>query len=221
MGLLDLVFPKTCVGCGKFGNYLCDSCLQKVEYFDTQVCCECYKQAIGGGTHPYCQKRNGLDGIISLVNYKKPVRELIQQLKYRFSTTFLDEIEGKFKLDKTLVKGKNWTILPLPLHKTRQNFRGFNQAELLGKIVANKLNLGFESQILKRVIKTKPQVGLSKQERSDNVINIFKVKDNLSDQNYFIFDDVWTSGASLKAACRELKKAGAGEVWGLTLAHKR
>src|SRR3990172_11656582 len=130
MGLLDLLFPKTCVGCGKFGSYICENCLKKIEYLETQVCNECYKLAIGGQTHPYCQKSHGLDGVISLVNYKSPVREMIQQLKYRFTTSLLDEISEKLLFDKILVRHKNWTVLPLPLHHSRQNFRGFNQAEL-------------------------------------------------------------------------------------------
>lgn len=221
MGLLNLLFPKTCVGCGKFGNYICENCLKRIEYLETQVCSECYKGAIGGQTHPYCQKRYGLDGVISVVNYKSPVREMVQQLKYRFTTSLLDEISEKLVFDKNLVRNKNWTVLPLPLHRSRQNFRGFNQAELLGKIVATKFDLNFDNTILIKTAKTKAQVGLTKNERKDNVANVFKVAKTIENNAYFIFDDVWTSGASLKSAASELKKAGAKTVWGLTLAHPR
>lgn len=221
MGLIDLLFPKTCVSCGKFGSYICENCVKKIEYLDTQVCSECYKGAIGGQTHPYCQKRYGLDGVISLVNYKSPVREMIQQLKYRFTTNLLDEISQKLVFDQDLVRNRKWTVLPLPLHVSRQNFRGFNQAELLGKIVADKLNLNFDNKTLIKTAKTKPQVGLNKNERKDNVVGVFEITRKLESDAYFIFDDVWTSGASLKSAAEQLKKAGVKTVWGLTLAHPR
>jgi len=221
MGLLDLLFPKTCVGCGKFGGYVCAPCLKRIEYFQTQVCPECYRNSITGETHKYCLKKNSLDGVISFVNYKTPVRELVQQLKYKFTTDLLSEFSGKFKFEKELIKGKSWTVLPLPLHQHRQNFRGFNQAELLGKLVSEKLNLNFDTTVLKKFVKTKPQVGLSKVERKENTSNIFQVEKRLASENYFLFDDVWTSGASLKSAAKELKKAGAKIVWGLTLAHPR
>lgn len=221
MGLLDLIFPKTCVGCSKFGNYICEDCLKKVEYFRTQVCCECYRNSITGETHNYCLKRNSLDGVISLVNYASPIRELVSQLKYKFTTDLLKEFSDKFMFEKDLVKNKNWTVLPLPLHHKRQNFRGFNQAELLGKLVADKLNLDFNKKVLIKTTKTKPQVGLTKKERKENVTDVFKVTKRLEGDSYFVFDDVWTSGASLKSAAVELKKAGAKIVWGLTLAHPR
>lgn len=221
MSLLDLIFPKTCVGCSRFGSYICEACLNKVEYFQTQVCPECYRNSINGQIHKYCWKKNSLDGVISFVNYKSPVREIVQQLKYRFTTDLLKEFSGKFKFEKDLIKGKNWTVLPLPLHRERQNFRGFNQAELLGKIVSEKLNLNFNTTVLKKMVKTKPQVGLSKKERKANINDVFKVEKSLTEENYFLFDDVWTSGASLKSAAGELKEAGAKNVWGITLAHPR
>ena len=221
MGLLDLIFPKTCVGCSKFGNYICEECSKKVEYFRTQVCCECYRNSITGETHKYCLKRNSLDGVISLVNYASPIRELVSQLKYKFTTDLLKEFSDKFMFEKDLEKNKNCTVLHLPQHHKRQNFRGFNQAELLGKLVSLKLSLKFDATVLKKTVQTKPQVGLSKTERKANISDVFRVAKRINSENYFLFDDVWTSGASLKSAAGELKKAGAKTVWGLTLAHPR
>ncbi len=162
-----------------------------------------------------------MDGVISLVNYASPIRELVSQLKYKFTTDLLKEFSDKFMFEKDLVKNKNWTVLPLPLHHKRQNFRGFNQAELLGKLVSLKLSLKFDATVLKKTVQTKPQVGLSKTERKANISDVFRVAKRINSENYFLFDDVWTSGASLKSAAGELKKAGAKTVWGLTLAHPR
>ncbi len=221
MGLLDVLFPKTCVGCGKLGSYLCSNCTAKIEYLDNQICAYCYKQALSGQTHPGCQRRLGIDGIISLTVYKNPVQELIKALKYRFTTDLLKEFSQKFRFENRLINTKKFIVMPLPLHKSRSNYRGFNQAELLGRVVAEKFNLVFDPNVLVRQVKTSSQVGLSQKERSANVRSAFLVKGKILGASYFIFDDVWTSGATLKEAAKELKKAGAEQVWGLTLAHPR
>ncbi len=221
MGLLDLLFPKTCVGCGKLGEYLCERCVGQIEYLEVQLCSRCYKNAIGGKTHPKCETKFGLDGVVSFCNYKGTIREVIKNLKYRFTTALLGEVSKKIVFDPDLLPNKSWVALPVPLHKSRENFRGFNQAELLGKIMAQKLNLSFDSSVLKRKSETKSQVGLSQKQRKDNIALAFEVRGEVRGKGFYIFDDVWTSGATLNSVAKELKRAGAEYVWGLTLAHPR
>ena len=221
MNLLDFIFPKQCVGCKKFGSYLCSQCLEKVEYLETQTCVYCYKPAISGKTHPRCFKKNGLDGMVSLANYKTPVKELIKSLKYHYTTDLLNEVEEKFTFRDEAILEKSATILPLPLFQSRRNYRGFNQAELLGKVIAKKLRLSYREGLLERCVATKPQVGLSQSERAENVKNAFGLRSSLEKKIYYVFDDVWTSGATLKEVAKVLKQAGAEVVWGLTFAHPR
>lgn len=221
MGFLDLLFPKQCVGCSKLGSYLCLSCVQKIDYLTIQICSYCYKPAIAGQTHPRCARQFGLDGIVSFTSYQNPIKELIKALKYRSITDLLKEVSTKITFPDELIVEKTATVVPLPLFKGRQNQRGFNQTDLLGKLVATKLNLLYDKTILERVVATKSQVGLSQGQRVENIANAFKVKQTLNQEKYYIFDDVWTSGASLKEAAKTLKKAGAKTVWGLTLAHPR
>lgn len=221
MGLLDLLFPKKCVSCGKTGNYLCDKCTSEIEYLQVQICSVCYKAAIGGKTHPRCETRIGLDGIVSFCNYKGPVKKLIKNLKYRFTTDLSGEISDKLAFSSSVLPDKSWVMLPLPLHKSRENFRGFNQAEILGRIVAQKLNLSFDRSVLKRQLATESQVGLSQKQRKENIDKAFGVMREVRGKSFYIFDDVWTSGATLKSAAKTLKLAGAEYVWGMTLAHPR
>jgi len=219
MSLLELIFPKKCVGCNKLGSFLCQGCCEKIETLRTQICPFCYKNALRGQTHPACFKKDGLDGIISFYYYRGPVRALIKNLKYRFTTSLLSEVGKKLAFDENLLPSKTWALLPVPLTKQKQNYRGFNQAELLGKLVAEKLGLAVEKEILKKIKPTKSQVGLSRVQRRLNIEKSFEVVGKVKGQSFYIFDDVWTSGATLKVIARELKKAGAEKVWGLTLAH--
>lgn len=217
VGLLDLIFPKKCVGCGRVGNYLCPACVERIEYQEEQFCPECGRRAVFGATHPACLSKFGLDGLVSLTNYTSPMKQLIHQLKYRFVTDLLEEFEKSVLVEIVLLPG-NWLLTPIPLHQRRQNFRGFNQAELMGKILAKKLKVGFKSGLILKTKATKPQVGLNRRERSKNLQEAFVVNQDLEGGDYLIFDDVWTSGATLKVAAQVLKKAGARRVWGLTLA---
>lgn len=220
VGLLDLLFPKTCVGCGKWGNYLCQACADKLQYLESQFCPECGRAAIGGKTHPFCQKKFGLDGLISFTYFSFPTNKIIHALKYSLTTALVSEVGEKIEVGKTL-PSSSALLVPIPLHWQRKNKRGFNQAEILGKLYAEKLNLGFAPALLTREVKTRSQVGLKREERLGNVKNVFATTQALSSKKLVVFDDVWTTGATLRNACLVLKKAGAKEVWGLTLARSR
>lgn len=91
----------------------------------------------------------------------------------------------------------------------------------MGRIVAQKLNLSFDKSVLKRKLATKSQVDLSQQQRKENIDKAFEIIEEVRGKSFYIFDDVWTSGATLKSAAKTLKQAGAENVWGLTLAHPR
>ena len=75
--LVDFIFPKKCVGCGKFGEYFCSKCFSKIEYVENPVCPVCQRQAVGGRTHPKCQTRYSLDGLVVACRYRNPVKVAI------------------------------------------------------------------------------------------------------------------------------------------------
>ncbi len=126
----------------------------------------------------------------------------------------------KFTLPNFL---ESYTLITVPLHTTRENWRGFDHTDELAKLISKKLNLKYTRDILKRKKSTKSQVGLSKKERAENVRYAFEVTDKgkMVDNNFLVFDDVWTSGATLRNCALALKRAGAKSVWGLTLARSR
>jgi competence protein ComFC len=227
--ILDLLFPKKCVGCNKFGSYFCSNCIQDIRQADL-VCPKCERLAIGGQTHPICKRKYGLDGLWSLGIYEDPLRSAIKKLKYRkvadFSLALVDiMIEywaryQPFLLDEIKKnRGKDWVVVPVPLHWKRQNERGFNQSAEIGKLFAKKLGLKY-GEVLKRSRYTKPQANLKGRERTQNIKNAFEVVPNyqLQTTNYLLIDDVWTTGSTLKECTFVLKKEGTKKVWALTLA---
>lgn len=229
ISILNFLFPKKCVGCNKIGNYFCPNCISQIKQTDL-VCPFCDRLSVGGVVHPVCKRKYGLDGLWSLGIYQDPLREAIQKLKYRWVTEVAETLVNitieywaknqPFLLDQIKKsQGKDWVIVPVPLHKSRQNWRGFNQSALLAQSLAHKLGLKYQ-EILTRVKKTKPQVSLKGYERQRNIKNAFAltINDESLTDNYILIDDVWTTGSTLKECCLVLKRRGAKNVWALTLA---
>lgn len=226
--LLNFLFPKRCVGCNNTGSYFCQNCILEIKQTDL-VCPFCERLSLGGLVHPICQRRYGLDGLWSLGIYQGSLRKAIQKLKYRYLTEVADVLinitleywasNSPILLDKIKKnRGENWLIVPVPLYWKRQNWRGFNQSSLLAKALAKKTGLKY-LEALKRVKNTKPQVGLEAYLRKQNIKGAFSPSITYTlDANILLIDDVWTTGSTLRECCYILKRAGAKQVWALTLA---
>lgn len=222
MSLLDLVFPKTCLTCGKVGKYICVNCLSKVELLKP-VCPYCEKASIDGFTHSKCRRSFGLDGLTSVWDYDGVIKKAIGALKYKYATEvgrelsilFIERIQGKLDVLKDGI------LVPVPIFWHKENVRGFNQSIEMGKIIAAKMNWGLKPDLLRKAAHTLPQATLSVEDRKKNLKGTFKTSLNNLLNNYsniLLFDDVFTTGSTLKEACNTLKKSGAERVWGLTIA---
>jgi len=222
MFLLNLLFPKICLGCGKWGNYLCSDCQKKIKPVVNQICPLCRLPSFKGKTHPVCQKKESLDGLISLFYYRGLIRKVISRLKYRFVKDLKGElsnllIKNIFLQKPSFLKDSSLILIPVPLHKKRQNFRGFNQTEILGQDLALFFNWQFKPRLLERTRNILPQVSLNKEQRIRNIKGAFEINGSVKGLNFLIFDDVWTTGSTLKEMALVLKKNKAKKVWGLTI----
>lgn len=218
--ILDLIFPKRCVNCGRFGGYLCKECFSKIEYIEKSVCPVCQRQAVGGKTHPGCATRYGLDGLIVAAYYRGPVKGVITKVKYKLAYDIINILvdllcQNLYKFDFP----KDAILVPVPLHIKRKNLRGFNQSEIFVRSLAQKFGQPYYEALL-RSKETKSQVGLKKDDRRKNVKDAFSIKKGVDvmGKNILLVDDVYTSGATMQEACKVLKKAGARSVWAMTIA---
>lgn len=222
--LLDLVFPVICLGCGKEeSGYLCPECRLRLPREQKQLCVRCRQLSPFGKTHPSCASRNFPDGLISPLPYPSPlVKKIIETFKYNFVSS-LDQTLAEIiieELDNQELKNylSSFTIIPVPLHRRRYRWRGFNQAELLGKkltlmLAGSKIDAG----LVRRTRFTKPQVKLDANQRESNIKGAFALT-RPSMGRYLIVDDVVTSGSTINEIARTLKKGGASQVWAATAA---
>lgn len=228
--ILNTLFPPVCVSCKKEGVFLCEECLKGLD-----------KKKIRKGfwkTGGSEQEFKYLDGVIYALDYaKNPTIQLaIKQLKYRFTEeladTFADLMTEKIK-ELGMIRNRKIILIPVPLHKKRLNYRGFNQAEVVARAVEHRLQgKARVLSVLERIRHTDQQAKLSKKERHKNLEDAFYVNTKFvheqkicskngiaaKDPVIFIVDDVCTTGATLEQCAKTLKDAGLPKVYGFVIA---
>ena len=228
--LLDFFFPLICFGCHREGALLCDACLAYIPLSLEQHCPFCWHHITPHGETCFsCSSKHALDGIFGSYDYTTTLMTTtIHAFKYR-------SIESLAKpLGTLLTQAARTTdiplpdlIIPVPLHPWRLRYRGFNQSELLGKILAKTLlpniNIPLETDSLIRTRFTLPQQKMSNiKARKHNIENAFVVpksfRRNIKNKQIWLIDDVATTGSTLEACAKALKKAGATKVFGIVLA---
>lgn len=217
--LVDFVFPKRCVGCSQLETFLCRKCYGKMEFCE-QICPVCFKLSLGGWTHERCRSSLGLDGLIAIWSYRnKVVKGVIEEVKFGFNRELVKIVLKKFSFESGTVFD---FLVPMPLHRYRENWRGFNQAELVAMEVSKKMKVPVEG-VLRRTRSTKQQATLERVvERKRNIRGVFGLderfsKKSLKGKKILLVDDVFTSGESMKECAKVLKRNGVEKVWGLVL----
>ena len=229
--LLSLIFPKRCVGCRKIGTYVCSNCFANISLYQEFVCPMCLRRSIDGKTHPSCITPHSLDGLMAGVVYKGVVKRLVFRFKYPPYIANLQELMGKI-FTEMIAQNELFMhtlpqqpiVIPIPLSSQKLKKRGYNQAELLSKRLANDFNLKHMNELLKRKIHTKPQFQLNKLQRAKNVHGAFEVasssKQKIKGATILLIDDLATSCATLKECAKVLERAGAKRVYGVTFARE-
>ncbi len=226
----DVLFPATCLGCheitGQQGT-LCPKCWSSVRFIERPYC-----EVLGT---PFSLDHG--DGAISgdaladpppfrrlrsVAAYGDVARKLVQSLKYQDRTdlapwmaVWMARAGGDLLRDAAV-------IVPVPLHPMRYLSRRFNQSAELARALSRHSGVAFDPAILLRPKKTRQQVGLGATERQDNVRGAFAVavaqNIKIAGKSVLLVDDVYTTGATVKAAAKTLQKAGAAHVDVLTFA---
>jgi competence protein ComFC len=231
-GIKQLVFPDNCFLCRTYLNsqhqkQLCAACFNSILLNSPPFCLKCSRHLTiynDQGLCVHCLKtKYSFDAAWSACIYGGTLPDLVHAFKY----------QGKTSLRKTLsqliisyienyhIPLENFdVILPVPLHSTRYRERGFNQAELLSRIIARQYHLLHRTDVLTRYKFTVSQTQYEAKQRWTNVNDAFRINhhSNIADKNILIVDDLLTTAATADAASYTLKQAGAAYVGVLTLA---
>lgn len=228
--LSDLIFPIQCIGCGKFGDYVCRGCLGAISIKKPFECIGCKRNTPFGQTCFLCAKTNSIDQLLIVADYKNSlVEKSLKFLKYRFISDLERPLSVLMKkylkwmtLDKKFnVFQANPLLIPVPLHPRRLNWRGFNQSELLAKDIADTFQMEMADDVIERTVNTIPQADVKeREERLKNLNGIFRVKNgtSIAGREILLIDDVCTTGTTLNECAKVLKANGASRVVGLVVA---
>ncbi len=228
-GLFSLVFPDDCHVCGEalleFSRVpVCARCLSDPKPFEAEFyCVSCKTPFVNrapldeAGQCGLCRLGvKGFDAVYTYGSYEGTLRSLVHLFKYgrmqplskRFGMMLATALPRELAFD---------VIVPMPLHWRKRWERGFNQAELLAKQVAQRWGAPV-SNVARRKKNTTAQAGLTNAKRRANVEGAFEIRGRLDGKHVLLVDDVMTTGATASACARALKRAGAARVTLLTLA---
>ncbi len=220
---LSLLFPQWCIGCGKDGGFICDSCRSLLPRVMPPLCPRCGRPQPSGILCSSCVSWQAeIDGIRSPFRFDGVIRQVIHQLKYRNIRALAAPLAQMLNDYLTTNPMPVEALVPVPLHRKRLRERGYNQSSLLAKELGKLTNLPVVDDCLIRQRPTQPQARTSNvDERQSNVVDAFACcNQRLRDKQVLLIDDVSTSGATLNACAVALKAAGANLVWGLVLARE-
>jgi ComF family protein len=224
-GVVDLAIPPLCTACGEYTDSstgLCDVCIRRIDRYEYPVCLQCEQPILSGSVCPQCGK--GAMVLLAYGNYVDPLKEAVHQFKFRGVTRvagfFAQEIVTKFAVEIQSLKPA--TVVPIPLHPSREHARGFNQAEVFARALAARLDLDMEADLLIRIKKGKPHSRLADAARARNIKGAFAATAETPDSDRIILvDDVVTGGHTVREARSELVKAGFDVPAVISIAHGR
>jgi competence protein ComFC len=221
---LELLFPTRCCLCDAFGpSTLCDECaVNLIAPVPEPVCPRCghhvaslpCPDCLGGP--PYFVR------CIAAGEFAGPLQESIHWLKYRERPQLAEPLGQLLahhaRQQRSLLNDLAFDgIVPVPMHPARQRVRGYNQAERLARVVARELEIELRTDLVRRVRRTRSQVGLTGDIRRNNLSGAFRAA-NASDLSLLVIDDVSTTGSTFREVAKSLKEAGARAVYCLSLA---
>ena len=213
---IDLLAPPRCALCRERGPLLCRRCLAALPLLDGAVCARCGEPAVRpvDGCAGCRGRRLGYSSAAAALLYDGAARDLVHAFK-----------EGGLPGLAAPASGLIWLVVPAPAVERltwvppdpwRQALRGYHPARLLAEQLGERWSLE-AGPLLRGPLWRRPQRGLDRRRRRSNVRHAFSACEPVEGRIGLV-DDVHTTGATLSAAARALRRAGAREVVCVTLA---
>lgn len=208
-------------------SIICISCRERMSennmaelYDDIGICRNCFKKLDPVPKDSPFSGRGDVSCIFPCFYYNDTLKKLIYRYKFngewKIGKLFSEMIFNSLKDIKYLHEFD--FITPIPLSRKRFFERGYNQSEIIAKDISEKLNIPFVICVYRRK-NTAAQSLLKRNDRIHNITNAFIAdKDKVFEKNIIIFDDIFTTGATINSCAKELKEKGADNVIGISLA---
>lgn len=222
--LTDLVYPPSCIACGAGAaepHTFCARCWAQVRFIERPFCERLGTPFAADLGSPLLSPAAIADPPVfgrarAVALYDEIPRRLVHRLKYGDRADLAPALGGMMARAGAELLGQADVIVPVPLHRRRLWQRRFNQAMALAEAVARRSGVPVDPFLLARVKGTRPQVGLTRAQRRQNLQGAFRVpaeaRPRLEERRVLLVDDVITTGSTANAAARALLRGGAAAV---------
>lgn len=185
---------------------ICEECAKKIEYYNNCI----NSLNLPRNIENYC------DGMVCVGRYSDSLKSSLKRFKFSNKPSYYRAF-GKLlaiKVQNTIQMDQIDLIIPVPLHKSRQKDRGYNQSKLVAEYASKQLKIPLALNILVKISESKSQSVLSRNERLSNVEGLFSVvnEEALFNKNILLVDDIVTTGSTINQCSKALKQAGATSV---------
>ena len=224
---ITFLYPAECRVCKEFLGatsvpYICENCWQDIQFLEPPWCNICGTPGIDGVCDECAITPPRYGKLRSMAFYQTTLQQAIHFFKFEkkkaIARHLIELINTHIPADCSIAEYD--FILPVPIHKKRLRERGFNQATLLANGIAKTEDVPVLTDALVRHRHTVAQSSLDREARQQNLIGAFEIRNPeiLNGKRLLIFDDVFTTGATIREAVSELWTADPAEVDVLTLA---
>ena len=218
---LEFIFIPSCGICGRLEKkYLCPKCENELDKYIITKKDYITIESANKKTEVF-QKQLSIEKM-HILKYEDVVRKAIINFKfndkpylYKMFSKIILKNEKAFNFLKTYD-----IIIPVPMYRKKKQKRGFNQSELIAREIARKSNLDIYTNVLIKIKDNKTQSSLTKEERSKNIKDVYKLsnEEKINNKNILLFDDIYTTGATIGECAKIISKADVNKIGILTLA---
>jgi ComF family protein len=215
MGLLQLLLPDACAGCGRFGDLLCARCEASLRRASADA--DRFAAA-----DPGIVVGDAMELAMAAFIHEGTMRRVLQRLKYGSAGRLAVPLARAAAptLSALLAQSGPASLVPVPVHVARRRQRGYNQAELLALELARLASLPV-LDILERHRPTVRQHGLGRAARLHNLRGAIAVRGGVQVPAVaIVVDDILTTSATLEACAETLRRGGASRVFGFAVARE-
>lgn len=202
-------FPQVCLNCDRYAPFLCQQCRDELDFLFFQP--------------RFSLLENVVEKIFILGFFTPPLSTLIKALKYQ-SLWPIGKLLGNLLYQHLQLPPKLDYATAIPLHAKRRQERGYNQAELIARQLAAKLNVPYRELLIRQYHTQNLASTASSDERFKLIQDVFKINPKyvtlIKGKKVLLVDDVVTTGSTLAAAAKKLKTAGSAVVFPVAVAHE-
>ena len=226
--LLDWLFPRRCVFCDGLlksqEKYLCSKCRVHMPSPIKEPRCQRCGKPLVIHEQEYCydcmEYEQKYDRGIGIFTYQDPMKQALMRLKFKGRKEY-GEFLGRLMClygEEFVKQIRPQVILPVPVHRKKLRARGYNQAEVLARVISRGFSIPVRTDLVLRRKFTKAQKELNRKQRKKNLEQAFWVKPEAGMyKKVLLVDDIYTTGSTMNAIAGKLKQEGVQEVYFLCL----